>query len=552
MAVTEQEAAHTHLVMVILVVCFALCVALLFVALRFWCRYIIGFSYWDDAAAVMALCAPLEAVWNRNLRMKCVTNRLELAYICAGINIVTDIVVAILPLPVIWRLNLRQSQKIALSVVFGLGCFSIALAIVRIKWVETWSFITWDIVRPQLWALAEVTSALVCACIPTFKPLVSKINAIIVGRRRNATEFVLEEYRSDVEFNAGSTRNNEDVNGLIRHDTGRLFPYNPEFYSTATGLYGPGTIYCWYMLLVSVLISWALCLADEDGPKKPGLSNDLLGALAYPVFAATDLVVQSMRILGMEERALAIFCLRNPEVNLDLFGPFNTTQLDLNHIPPDTVILGQRVVDITGPLTICYFATPFLLILIVGFMIDAGYARNWNPKPSARWVVNVAYGYISLMLTVFHFSLGDIGTSLLIALYEAMLPVMLTFIYLFTAFIGLTFLTGIIMLVWSMIKKNYKDAVEALKALGGCIFFAGMLVVPSMLMIHRDRSTTIPDLGIRVSERDQLATLIVGVVTLTFTVVDVFRNFYRERHREEVTDAEMQMLPATDGAIARS
>ncbi|KAI1024947.1 hypothetical protein LB504_009878 [Fusarium proliferatum] len=58
MAITEQEAAkssHTHLVMVILVVCFALCVSLLFVALRFWCRCIIGFSYWDDAAAVMAL-----------------------------------------------------------------------------------------------------------------------------------------------------------------------------------------------------------------------------------------------------------------------------------------------------------------------------------------------------------------------------------------------------------------------------------------------------------------------------------------------------------------
>ncbi|EWG46996.1 hypothetical protein FVEG_07253 [Fusarium verticillioides 7600] len=342
------------------------------------------------------------------------------------------------------------------------------------------------------------------------------------------------------------------TDGLIRQDTGRLFPYNPEFYNTATGLYGPGTIYCWYMLLVSVLISWAFCLADKDEPKKPGLSNDLLGALAYPVFAATDLVVQSMRILGMEKRALAIFCLRNPAADLDLFGPFNTTQLDLNHIPPDTVILGQRVVDITGPLTICYSAIPFLLILIVGFMIDADYARNWKPKPSARWVVNVAYGYISLMLTVFHFSLGDIGTSFCIAFYEAMLPVTLTFIYLSTAIIGLTFLTGIIMLVWSMIEKNYKDAVEALKALGGCIFFAGMLVVPSMLMIHRDRSTTIPDLGIRVSERDQLATLIVGVVTLTFTVVDVFRNFYQERHREEVADVEMQMLPATDGAAAHS
>ncbi|KAF5625994.1 hypothetical protein F52700_8709 [Fusarium sp. NRRL 52700] len=343
------------------------------------------------------------------------------------------------------------------------------------------------------------------------------------------------------------------TDGLTRQDTGRLFPYNAEFYDNATGLYGPGTIYCWYMLLVSVLASWAFCLAGEGGPKKPGLSNDLLGALAYPLFAATDLVVQSMRMLGLEKRALAIFCLRNPEVNLDLFGPFNTTKLDLNHIPPDTLILGQRVVDITGPLTICYSATPFLLLLlIVGFIIDADYARNWEPKPSAHWVVVVSYGYISLMLTVFHFSLGDIGTSFFIALYEAMLPVMLTVIYLFTAFTGLAFLAGIIMLVCSMVEKNYKDVVEALKALGGCMFLAGMLVVPSMFMIHGDRSTTIPDLGIRVSERDQLATLIVGVVTLTFTVVEVFKDFFRERHREEVADAEMQMLPTTDGAIAHS
>jgi hypothetical protein len=342
------------------------------------------------------------------------------------------------------------------------------------------------------------------------------------------------------------------TDGLIRQETGRLFPYNPEFYNNATGLYGPGTIYCWYMLLVSVLASWAFCLADEDGPKKPGLSSDLLGALAYPVFAATDLVVQSMRMLSMDKRALAIFCLRNPEVKLDLFGPFNTTQLDLSHIPPDTVKLGQRVIDITGPLAICYSATPFLLILIIGFIVDTDYARNWKPKPSARWVVNIAYGYITLMLTIFHFSLGDISISLCIALYEAMLPVMLTIIYLFTAFIGLAFLTGIIMLAWSLIERNHKDTVEALKVLGGCMFFGGLLVVPAMLMIYRDRSTTIPDLAIRVSERDQLATLIVGAVTLTFTVVDVFRNFYRERHQEEAPDEEMQMLPAAEANIVHS
>jgi hypothetical protein len=47
---------------------------------------------------------------------------MELGYICAGISIFTDLAVAVLPLPFIWKLNLRRSQKIALSVVFLLGC----------------------------------------------------------------------------------------------------------------------------------------------------------------------------------------------------------------------------------------------------------------------------------------------------------------------------------------------------------------------------------------------------------------------------------------------
>ncbi|KAF4340907.1 integral membrane protein [Fusarium beomiforme] len=268
MAITEQEAAkssHTHLVMVIAVVCFVICVSFLFVGLRFWCRYIIGLSYWDDAAAVMALewdvvslyeglfwakmtflllyyklvnqsrwrsaylgtiivvvlwnvcqillfflqCAPLEAIWNRDLKMRCIANRLQLAYVCAGINILTDIVVAILPLPVIWKLNLRLSQKLALSAVFGLGCFTITLAIIRIKWVEIWSYITWDIVRPQLWALAEVTSALVCACIPTFKPLLLKINGTLAGHKKRTRGFVIGGHGSDVEFNIVGIRRNE-------------------------------------------------------------------------------------------------------------------------------------------------------------------------------------------------------------------------------------------------------------------------------------------------------------------------------------------------------
>ncbi|KAM0248749.1 hypothetical protein ACHAP5_003239 [Fusarium lateritium] len=104
--------------------------------------------------------------------------------------------------------------------------------------------------------------------------------------------------------------------GLVEQGAGRLFPYNPEFYDNASGLYGPGAIYCWYMLLASVLASWSFYLADHGSLKERGLSSDLIGALAYPVFAATDLLLQSIRMRGVDHRALAILCIRFPKHGL--------------------------------------------------------------------------------------------------------------------------------------------------------------------------------------------------------------------------------------------
>ncbi|KAF5662540.1 acriflavine sensitivity control acr-2 [Fusarium heterosporum] len=497
--------AHTHLVMVIVVIVFSIITSISAVSLRLWCRRSIKVFYWDDAAAVMAMicvislgsgflrliplgldsqtgtiptekivsfykctyivsffysqglfwakmtflllyyrilslsnwrrtyvvaiavlvlwdicqilvfflqCTPLRGIWDRRSKARCVHNRLEMAYALAGINIFTDLAVATLPLPFIWSLNLRLSQKVTLSAIFGLGSFSIALAIVRIKWVETWSTSTWDIIRPNLWALAEVTSALVCACIPTYKPLLVKAKNRVRHQKSTTSGFVPERQGSDSEValrgasfgsQASSIKKPESAChpelqvtvGLVRQGAGKLFPYHPEFFDNASGLYGPGATYCWYMLLASVFFNWIFCRADRDGFKRPGLSSDLLGALVYPVFAATDLLVQSVRMQGMGQRALVILCLRFPETDIKIFGPFDDSEIDLSHIPPDVLDLGQHVVDITGPLTICYTAATFLVLLVILFCsgLNLFEIGDWRPMSLASSIKSRACGH---------------------------------------------------------------------------------------------------------------------------------------------------------------
>jgi hypothetical protein len=204
------------------------------------------------------------------------------------------------------------------------------------------------------------------------------------------------------------------IDGLVRHETGTLFPYNPEFYDTATGLYGPGAIYCWYMLLASVLMNWFFCYANNI---EPDLSSDLLGALAYPVFAATDLFIQSVRMIGTEHRAVAIYCLAFPKsTGLGSYS-FSDTPLDMTDTPPDVLDLGQRVIDILGPCRISWAAGLFSFSILVAFTKPGiPTKRKFLSIRSPHLILCVALGYIDLSLIVFYFSIGDLGTACYMAL----------------------------------------------------------------------------------------------------------------------------------------
>ena len=66
------------------------------------------------------VCNPIEGAWDKSVEAKCIPNFPQW-YINAGGNIITDIVILILPLPVIGKLNLERPQKWILLFIFCLG-----------------------------------------------------------------------------------------------------------------------------------------------------------------------------------------------------------------------------------------------------------------------------------------------------------------------------------------------------------------------------------------------------------------------------------------------
>lgn len=66
-------------------------------------------------------CRPLAHAWDPLVAGTCVKDELVVHIVSASINTASDLIIIILPQPVIWRLELSKKRKWGLSAVFLLG-----------------------------------------------------------------------------------------------------------------------------------------------------------------------------------------------------------------------------------------------------------------------------------------------------------------------------------------------------------------------------------------------------------------------------------------------
>lgn len=65
-------------------------------------------------------CSPREKIWRRSVPGHCI-NFAALLYVTGIVNICSDIAILILPVHVIWRLQLPHSRKVGVSLAFIAG-----------------------------------------------------------------------------------------------------------------------------------------------------------------------------------------------------------------------------------------------------------------------------------------------------------------------------------------------------------------------------------------------------------------------------------------------
>ncbi|KAH6649205.1 hypothetical protein F5144DRAFT_99 [Chaetomium tenue] len=152
------------------------------------CRVVYGF----EAASVvylvactiawLATCRPFQYNWELGPEVPRHCGNLPMKFLLSAVfNLVLDLCILVLPMPLLWTLRLNTRKKIAISVVFGLGifvCFATAWRtyhVVKFSRPENQMNFTVAVVEDALWSGLEITLGIVNACLPAMAPAVRRI-----------------------------------------------------------------------------------------------------------------------------------------------------------------------------------------------------------------------------------------------------------------------------------------------------------------------------------------------------------------------------------------
>ncbi|PWY94259.1 hypothetical protein BO94DRAFT_563712 [Aspergillus sclerotioniger CBS 115572] len=128
-------------------------------------------------------CTPISAFWTR--QGNCF-NFASFALGYAVVNIVTDLTIWFMPIPIIWKIQMPKQQKVALSLIFALGLFDCGAAVARLflsMLVLKTRDITWYYAPGFMWSVIEVSTGIVCTCLPTMRVVLEAVLRSRIARK---------------------------------------------------------------------------------------------------------------------------------------------------------------------------------------------------------------------------------------------------------------------------------------------------------------------------------------------------------------------------------
>ncbi|KAH8589243.1 hypothetical protein B0O99DRAFT_655550 [Bisporella sp. PMI_857] len=126
-------------------------------------------------SAALARCKPIAAGWNPSLG-KCLDQSIiiTLTYVVSAVNIFTDWSVAIIPIFILWNVQMRRKLKIITGAILAVGILASAATIIRMPYSNAYSAKVnqlHDIGNIILWTVVECGLGIIAGSLPMLRTL---------------------------------------------------------------------------------------------------------------------------------------------------------------------------------------------------------------------------------------------------------------------------------------------------------------------------------------------------------------------------------------------
>jgi hypothetical protein len=83
---------------------------------------VLSMGYWISVLVeVFVLCTPVEFNWNKTIAGTCDPHSLDAYIAAASINLVIDIFIVVMPVPMLWKLRMSLAKRLGTISMFSLG-----------------------------------------------------------------------------------------------------------------------------------------------------------------------------------------------------------------------------------------------------------------------------------------------------------------------------------------------------------------------------------------------------------------------------------------------
>ncbi|KAM7190440.1 hypothetical protein V8F20_009723 [Naviculisporaceae sp. PSN 640] len=136
---------------------------------------------------VLLQCTDIRALWDQTIPQNCWSQSTlkGLSYTNVALNILTDLLLAlVIPIPMLWNLNVNRRTRFSLIFALSLGTFACAAAFIKtgflVNYGKTGDWL-WDSRDISIWTVVECNTGIIAGSLPALRPIFKKILGSTLG-----------------------------------------------------------------------------------------------------------------------------------------------------------------------------------------------------------------------------------------------------------------------------------------------------------------------------------------------------------------------------------